>query len=196
MKSTKQKNKAPINFLIAFLTLCMLALIVFSVYSIFFRKGNSKSKEQISDSISNSSLQEETIQTVPRPDNPNENEAYYWDNAEVLEVINANDSKSVLTESQAIELLKDRGFEDCNVIYNYSMDGQYSDESDADENADTKHPMYKAYYSHLSLPVSSAAGPQVTRIYGRIARQSGKRQRARHFQHRRKRQASAHLLPF
>ena len=85
-------------------------------------------------------------QPLPRPENPTDAEAYYWDNGEVYEVIDAKTSEDVLTETEAIALLTERGFGDCEIVYEYDMEGEYSLKESAEDGVNVKHPMYMAYY--------------------------------------------------
>lgn len=78
---------------------------------------------------------------VPRVDA----DAYYQENATVIEKIPAKESKDVLTESQAIQLFQDRGFVQEPVQTEYSMDGEYQEATDVAE-GDTKHPKYFSHY--------------------------------------------------
>ncbi len=64
----------------------------------------------------------------------------------VIEEIDASTSENILTESEAIEFLAGKGFVDFPVMYEYSIDGTYNEETDADSDSDTKHPAYQTYY--------------------------------------------------
>lgn len=87
-------------------------------------------------------------QTKPtKPENPTEADEYYWDNAEVVDVIDAQESKNVMTETEVITTLKERGFVDYPITYDYSIDGEYMDDTEAVEGSTDKHPMYQTYYA-------------------------------------------------
>ena len=76
---------------------------------------------------------------------PSEAESYYMENAEVIEIINVNDSEEVLPETEAISLLEERGFFDCPVTYDYTIGGTY-EPGEGKDNSAVKHPMYNTYY--------------------------------------------------
>lgn len=87
-------------------------------------------------------------QTVlPKPDHPSEADNYYWDNSEkVLRVENVSDSEDTLTETEAIALLQDRGFDQYKITSDFSADGTFIDETEAVEGKASKHPMYQTVY--------------------------------------------------
>lgn len=74
----------------------------------------------------------------------------------IIETIRADKSEDVLTEAQVVEELKTRGFglgidADGNPIgypitYEYSIDGQYTEETEVSDNSIVKHPMYQTLY--------------------------------------------------
>lgn len=73
-------------------------------------------------------------------------DTYYKNNSELLDVIDAKNSDEVMTESEVVTFLKDRGFTDYPVTYEYSIDGEYGDQLEASENSENKHPMYQTIY--------------------------------------------------
>ena len=81
-----------------------------------------------------------------QPENPSEADKYYFNNSEVLQVIDAEKSKDLLTEKEAKMILEERGFGDYPITYNQSIDGAYCTETDIDEGSTEKHPMYQTYY--------------------------------------------------
>lgn len=81
-----------------------------------------------------------------KPENPSEAEEYYWDNSEVLKIVDAKESKDVLNETEVISVLKERGFVDYPVTYDYSIEGKYHDETEVLEKSTNRHPMYQTYY--------------------------------------------------
>ena len=72
-------------------------------------------------------------------------DAYYKEHATVIEKIPAKKSKEVLTESQAVQLFRDRGFDQEPIKTEYSMDGAYQEATEVSE-GDTKHPKYFCNY--------------------------------------------------
>jgi hypothetical protein len=72
-------------------------------------------------------------------------EEYYEENATVLDTIIVKDSPTVQTTAQAVEELTERGFDQNEVTYSYSYDGEYLMNGDEDENE--KHPVYQTLYT-------------------------------------------------
>lgn len=93
------------------------------------------------------SINKDEEQTKPtKPENPTEADEYYWDNSEVIDVIDAQESKDVMTETEVITTLRQRGFVDYPITYDYSIDGEYIDDTETVEGSTDKHPMYQTYY--------------------------------------------------
>lgn len=80
------------------------------------------------------------------PENPSEADEYYFNNSEVLEVIDAKESKNVPTCAEVTALLKERGFTGFEILYEYTMDGVYSEKAQISESAGEKYPMYQTFY--------------------------------------------------
>ena len=80
------------------------------------------------------------------PENPSEADEYYFSTSEVIEVIPVEESEDVPTEAEVINLLKERGFDDYPVTYEFTINGEYVDETEAAEGAASKHPMYYTFY--------------------------------------------------
>lgn len=79
-------------------------------------------------------------------DQESQADIYYKNNSELLDVIDAKSSDETMTESEAVTFLKDRGFADYPVTYEYSIDGEYSDKLEASGDSVSKHPMYQTIY--------------------------------------------------
>ena len=86
------------------------------------------------------------LEELKKPENPSEADEYYWGNSKVIEVINVKESETVLTEKEVISLLEDRGFVGYPITYEYSMDGEYDDETEVVSESLEKHPMYQTFY--------------------------------------------------
>ena len=72
---------------------------------------------------------------------------YFNENAEkVVDVIKVEESSTVPTESEVVNILKSRGFEEGPVTYECMIDGEYVGETDVSENSSEKHPIYMTYY--------------------------------------------------
>lgn len=81
-----------------------------------------------------------------KPENPSTADEYYWNNSEVITVVDVKESSDLLTEKQVIDVLEERGFIDYPITYEYSIDGEYDDATEVSENSTDKHPMYMTYY--------------------------------------------------
>lgn len=73
-------------------------------------------------------------------------EEYFQKNSQILSEIDVNESKNVPTEEEVIVALEERGFVDCTVTTEYSMDGTYSEASEISNSSSVKHPIYQTYY--------------------------------------------------
>ena len=80
-------------------------------------------------------------------------EIYYENNSEVIEVIDAETSDSVLTETEAKVFLEERGFGVYGITYEYSIDGEYLDTTEVVDGSIVKHPMYQTFYLSSSREV-------------------------------------------
>jgi hypothetical protein len=153
-----KKNK---KLLSLFLCLSMTGAIVSGMPSVAEAAREQNKSISISDSIKvgdsdleinaivkyDEASEEGSGNTKPiNPENPSEKEEYYWNNSEVIDVIDVKNSDNVLNEIEVITLLKERGFADYPITYEYSMDGGYNDETEALETSTDKHPMYQTYY--------------------------------------------------
>ena len=78
---------------------------------------------------------------------PIDAEAYYEENGEILNVIKTKDSKGILSEKEAIELLSDRGFTNNTITWNFTEDGEYLEDTEAKTDSDAKHPTYSSIYT-------------------------------------------------
>ncbi len=77
---------------------------------------------------------------------PPDAEEYFKQNSDVLSEMDVNDSKDTLSESEAIKIFDERGFEEYPVTTEYNMDGEYSDAVEVSELSTVKHPIYQSYY--------------------------------------------------
>lgn len=76
-------------------------------------------------------------------------DAYYAENSELLSSYDAKESEKVQTEAEAIEDIRDRGFIQESVTYEYNMDGEIADVQNANKasDADEEHPEYETLYT-------------------------------------------------
>lgn len=88
----------------------------------------------------------ENVDAPTKPENPSTADEYYWNNSEVITVVDVKESNDLLTEKQVIDVLEERGFIDYPITYEYSIDGEYDYATEVSENSTDKHPMYMTYY--------------------------------------------------
>ena len=81
-----------------------------------------------------------------KPENPTEADEYYFGNSEVIDVTDAASSDAAMTERNVLADIKTRGFVDQPITYDYSITGEFLDDTEADENSSVKHPMYQTLY--------------------------------------------------
>lgn len=83
---------------------------------------------------------------LPMPENPSESDKYYWNNSTVISVTPVDEATNVMSESEVSVKLAERGFVDYPITYNYSITGEYCDETEIEDSSNNKHPMYMTYY--------------------------------------------------
>lgn len=71
---------------------------------------------------------------------------YFKENSDIKSVDSVKKSKNKVSESSVITDLRERGFKDYPVTYNYSINGEYSGSQTASETSEEKHPVYETYY--------------------------------------------------
>ena len=69
-------------------------------------------------------------------------ENYFDKNSKVIEKINVEESKNVKTEKDALSLFIERGFDQYPVVYDYTINGEYGNDSEISEVSANKHPRY------------------------------------------------------
>lgn len=79
---------------------------------------------------------------APAPDA----DSYYENNSIVVSEGNAEDSEEAYTESEAFDVLTERGFAEYSIITEYSMDGTYYEAVGISDTSSEKHPVYQTYY--------------------------------------------------
>lgn len=83
-------------------------------------------------------------------------DAYYKETSTVLDAYKVEDSDKVQTEKQAIDDFEQRGFEACEVFYDYDYDGEYLGDQEATKSKKI-HPMYQTFYESSSGDLWSIA---------------------------------------
>lgn len=71
---------------------------------------------------------------------------YYEKNADILSTEKASEANTLLTESEAIMYLAERGFGSYSVTTTYSASGEYVEETKISGTSSEKHPMYGTIY--------------------------------------------------
>ena len=78
-----------------------------------------------------------------------EAEQYYEENSQLIDIVNVEESEDVMTESEVKSFLEDRGFENCQITYSYSINGEYGsygDKTEVSDESSDKHPAYQMIY--------------------------------------------------
>lgn len=71
---------------------------------------------------------------------------YYENNSEIVSQVYAKDSKNVQSEIEIYSEIAERGMENILFSAEYTMDGEYYDETEIFEPTVEKHPIYQAMY--------------------------------------------------
>ncbi len=90
--------------------------------------------------------EEELGEPLPMPENATESEEFLWKYFDIIEIQDVSSSKTVQSESEVIDMLKERGFSDISIKYQWSMNGEYQAETEAIHGLDKQHPEYDATY--------------------------------------------------
>lgn len=77
---------------------------------------------------------------------PRDADAYFEANSKILSVKPAKESDAVFTEAEINKELARRGFNEYSITFEYSMDGEYSEETEISSSSSTHHPVYSSYY--------------------------------------------------
>jgi hypothetical protein len=72
-------------------------------------------------------------------------DAYYHTLGDVVAVYSVKDSERTQTEAEAEALFTERGFDQREITFDYSMDGEYLGDTEI-TGSDERHPMYQTYY--------------------------------------------------
>lgn len=73
-------------------------------------------------------------------------EAYYEENAKIVNRVRVKESKDVYSEQEVFELLSARGFTEYEITTEYSMDGEYYDTINVSKDSKEEHPIYSTHY--------------------------------------------------
>ncbi len=88
---------------------------------------------------------------LPMPESLSSSEQYFWDYYDVYQVTDVTTSDKMYSEKEVLELLGDRGFEQCTVEYYFTVEGEWVDFLEASNDSVEQHPMYVVEYISNSL---------------------------------------------
>lgn len=71
---------------------------------------------------------------------------YYAAHATIVSEVAVTESADVQTEQEVQEMVRDRGFTDYPISFEYSMSGEYGGTMEVEEASAEKHPIYQTYY--------------------------------------------------
>ncbi len=77
-------------------------------------------------------------------------EEYYGEWGDISEQYSIGSSAKMLSEADAVRLFEVLGFDDTDIIAEYSADGEFTDPAVISGSASAKHPMYYALYTSAS----------------------------------------------
>ena len=70
----------------------------------------------------------------------------FGEDAQILNAVDAADSLDVLQEGEVTDEFLRRGFDECIITSEYTMNGDYSSAEEISPNSSEKHPIYEALY--------------------------------------------------
>lgn len=146
MKNNKKSKNKTRTIVITLIVILLVAVVLLSTLFLLFYYRNALSLSAGGDADNaNSSAELEDNEEKYKVTAPDAEE-YYEDNSEIISKTAVKDSKDITDEKETIELLNTRGFEDCIIVSDYSVDGEYNEATVIDESSDEKHPAYQTYY--------------------------------------------------
>lgn len=119
----------------------MLSIGGFVGYKHFFLDKSKNETENVSINDTDVIINDESLSIEPI-----DAEAYLNEIGEVQSKIDVRSSEAVMTGAETIEFLTERGFGECLVYTNYSMDGIYQEEQEITSNSLEQRPIYITYY--------------------------------------------------
>ena len=118
----------------------LLAALVLTSISCSKNNDNNNTDNTVAPDVSSSPEVQESVEEYATA------EEYYNATSTVVSVEDVKQSKSLLSEKDAITLMRERGFAAYPTKYAYDMDGKYCGETEAVDTSDTQHPMYNTFY--------------------------------------------------
>ena len=83
--------------------------------------------------------------------------AYFEERSEIISVTPVKDSENTMSEEDAVEELKERGFTTYPITSDYSVDGEFTDSVEVEDDSSTQHPIYRTYYMTAANELWSVA---------------------------------------
>ena len=144
MKDKIMKNK--LFFIILFIILIIgLCIIVFIGYNKYINN-NSNDNKEIYKEVDSNDIEEESSEISDNIKNTDTYKYYEENSSSIEKVMDAKNEKNSFSEKEAKKFLEERGFKDYPINYEYSLNGEYVDETEVDPSSDKKHPMYITNY--------------------------------------------------
>lgn len=130
------------NKKVVIISVCLLLSIGgFVGYKHFFLDKSKKETENASINDTGVIINDEPVSIEPI-----DAEAYLNEIGEVQSKIDVHSSETVMTGAETFGFLIERGFGECLVYTNYSMDGIYQEEQEITSNSLEQRPIYITYY--------------------------------------------------
>ena len=125
-KNQRSKSKLPLIITLSVIGIALVGTAVFAILkllNIWNDRGN-------------------TANTIEYPDI----RAYFEERAEIISVTPVKDSKNTLSEQDAVEELRSRGFTQYPITSDYTIDGELEDDAAVSDDSSLKHPIYRTYF--------------------------------------------------
>ena len=130
-----KKCKPRIKIIAAVLVVAIVALIVVLIV----KNTGSDRRSSVTGHI------EDQVETYPTM-SPEEVKAFYQSYGEVISITPANKAKGLLTETEALAILRERGFDQSAVTCPFAVEGIGQWDGEASESSDARHPTYETTY--------------------------------------------------
>lgn len=137
----KRKQRLPLIITLSIVGIAVAGAGIFAVVKHLNKDSETTSKKK--KTVKNTETSENVfLKDVEYPDV----EAYFAERAEIVSVTSAKKSKNALTEQEAVEMMRERGFTEYPVSTDYTINGGYEEIVSVSEDSSTIHPMYRTYY--------------------------------------------------
>ncbi|MEE3343097.1 MAG: hypothetical protein VZS44_03305 [Bacilli bacterium] len=144
MKDKIMKYKK-VLILLYIVLIIILFIIIFLDYNKYI-KSNSNDNKKIDNKVNNNGIEEENNE-ISDDIKETDTYKYYEENSSSIEkVMDAKNEEYSFSEKEAKMILEERGFKNYPINYDFSLDGEYVDETEVDPSSNKKHPMYLTNY--------------------------------------------------